>query len=291
VPNPRFLAWNDPLRSIVSPPADVVLPSFQEGTPERWIVLSNGGLRPALTAQELGFVTRIAGMIQVRIATILGELARMEKVRRESIFREELANAELRALRAQINPHFLFNSLNTIADLSAVAPDRAEKMTLRLSAVFRYVLANTERSFASIQEEISFARSYLEIEEVRFGERLKVRFDVEPSVLEEKIPSLLLQPLIENALKHGLGPKLDGGTLELGAKSTVSGFVLTVADDGVGLYSSPPLSWEVKERVGVRNVKKRLHTAYEERATFTLAARAGGGTEARIAIQTEGDAR
>jgi LytS/YehU family sensor histidine kinase len=117
------------------------------------------------------------------------EERRLERLRRENLFREEIADAELRALRAQINPHFLFNSLNTIADLSAVAPEKAEKMTLRLSAVFRYVLVNTDRHFGSLKEEIDFARRYLDIEEARFEHRLKVRFDVEPSVLHEQVNS------------------------------------------------------------------------------------------------------
>jgi two-component system LytT family sensor kinase len=176
-PNPRFLARHSPLRSIVSPPADVLLPLFQEGAPEHWLVLSNGVIRPPLTAKELSFVTRIAGAIQGRIGTLVGEQRRLERLRKEGAFREEIADAELRALRAQINPHFLFNSLNTIADLSVVAPQKAEDMTLRLAAVFRYVLANTDRQFTSVNEEIDFARSYLGIEEARFGDRLKVQFE------------------------------------------------------------------------------------------------------------------
>jgi two-component system, LytTR family, sensor kinase len=286
-PSPRFLPPDSPLRSLFTPPADVLLPLFQEGTPEHWIVLSNGVLRPPLTAMELNFVTRIAGAIQVRIATVLGEQRRLERLRREGAFREEIADAELRALRAQINPHFLFNSLNTIADLSVVAPEKAEEMTLRLAAVFRYVLANTERQFTSVKEEIDFARSYLGIEEARFGDRLKVQFDVEQSVMQERVPALLLQPLIENAIKHGLSPKRQGGTLSIGAKRTALGFTLTVSDDGVGLRALQPGSQDNGTYVGLRNVEKRLRTAYEDRACFTLRPRDGGGTEAAIVIDRD----
>jgi anti-sigma regulatory factor (Ser/Thr protein kinase) len=285
-PNPTFLSANSSLRSIVTPPADVLVPLNQEDAPEHWIVLTNGALRPPLTAVELGFVARIAVAIQVRIGSLLGEQRRLERAQRDSAFREEIADAELRALRAQINPHFLFNSLNTIADLAVVAPDKAEEMTLRLAAVFRYVLANTERQFTSVKEEIQFATSYLGIEEARFGDRLIVRFDVDQSVLQERVPTLLLQPLIENALKHGLSPKREGGTLNIEAKRTTTGFTLTVTDDGVGLETARENSPDNSSHVGILNVRNRLRTAYGSCAQFTLSPRDGGGTKASLVFTT-----
>jgi two-component system LytT family sensor kinase len=235
---------------------------------------------------ELSFITRISSAIQGRMGALLGEQRRLESLRREGAFREEIADAELRALRAQINPHFLFNSLNTIADLAVVAPKKAEEMTLRLAAVFRYVLANTDRQFTSVHEETSFAKSYLGVEEARFGDRLRVQFDVEQSVLQEKVPALLLQPLIENALKHGLGPKRHGGTLSIGAKRTTLGFMLTVADDGIGLPAHQD-SRDNGTHVGLRNVATRLRTAYEDRASFSLRPCPGGGTTATVVINTD----
>jgi two-component system LytT family sensor kinase len=286
-PNPYFVRADSPLRPIISPSADFLLPLFHDGEPAHLLALSYGSVRPPLTAMELSFVTRIAGEIQVRTSAVLAEARRLERLRRENLFREEIADAELRALRAQINPLFLFNSLNTIADLSIVAPGKAEEMTLRLAAVFRYVLANTDRHFTSVKEEIDFARSYLDIEEARFEHRLRVRFEVEPSVLQEQVPTLLLQPLIENALKHGLGPKREGGTLSVMARRTVTGFELVVSDDGVGLQSGRQESREPGAHVGLRNVRNRLQTAYEGRATFTLSPRAGGGTDATVVINRE----
>lgn len=285
-PNPIFLSADSSLRSIVTPPADVLVPLNQEGAPEHWIVLSNGAVRPPLTAVELGFVARIAVAIQVRIGSVLGEQRRLERSQRDSAFREEIADAELRALRAQINPHFLFNSLNTIADLAVVAPDKAEEMTLRLAAVFRYVLVSTDRQFTSVKEEIEFATSYLGIEEARFGERLIVCFDVDQSVLQERVPALLLQPLIENALKHGLAPKREGGKLSIEAKRTFTGFTLTVTDDGVGLDAAQKDSLDQNSHVGIQNVKKRLQTAYGSCAQFTLSPRDGGGTKASVVFTT-----
>lgn len=209
----------------------------------------------------------------------------MERLTRESALREQVADAELRALRAQINPHFLINSLNTIADLTVTAPSRAEEMTMRLAAVFRYVLVNTDRQFISVQEEIGFARNYLEIEETRFENRLRVQFDVDPSVMQERIPTLLLQPLIENAIKHGISPRREGGTVTISARRTISGFEMLVADDGVGL-NRPVQEPKSSTRVGLENVRKRLATAYGGMAALVLRPRVGGGTEACIDFRT-----
>src|SRR5258708_17861100 len=150
-----------------------------------------------------------------------------------------------------------------MVDLLVVATEKAEEMALRLAAVFRYVLANTDRHFTSVREEVDFARSYLGIEEARFKDRLRVRFEVEPSVLEERVPTLLLQPLIENALKHGLGPKREGGTLSVMARRTLSGFELVVSDDGMGLQARRQELGEPGTHVGLRNVRNILQTAYE----------------------------
>jgi two-component system LytT family sensor kinase len=263
----------------------VVLPLFQEGVPEHWIALSRGVLRPPLTVSELSFVTTIGSQIQVRMATLLADERRLERLKRESALREQVADAELRALRAQINPHFLFNSLNTIADLAVVAPEKAEEMTLRLATVFRYVLVNTDRQFSTVKEEINFARSYLDIEEARFGSRLAVRFEVDESVLQETIPTLLLQPLIENAIKHGISPRRAGGTVNIVARRIPRGIELVVADDGVGL---DVVQDEVRRgtSVGLENVRNRLQSAYDGRAMFSLHPREGGGTEATIVIHT-----
>lgn len=283
-PCPYFVGTDSPVRSLISPSADVLLPLFHDGAPEHWIVLSYGVIRPPLTARELSFVTRIAGEIQIRASTLLAEERRLERLMRENAFREEIADAELRALRAQINPHFLFNSLNTIADLSVTSPGKAEEMTLRLAAVFRYVLTNTDRQFTSVKEEIDFARSYLDIEQARFEHRLMVQFDVEPSVLQENVPALLLQPLIENALKHGLCSKRGGGTLSVVARRTASGFELIVSDDGIGLQATRQ---EPGTHVGLQNVRNRLQAAYAGLATFTLRPREGGGTDATVVINRE----
>ena len=283
-PVPHFVQPFGVQGKLMPVPADLLLPLFVEGSPAHYIVLSRGIMRPPLTAMELAFVERVAAQVQVRLETILAEERRLADVRRETAFREELTDAELRALRAQINPHFLFNSLNTIADLTVTAPERAEQMTLRLSAVFRYVLVNTDKQFVSLREEIDFARSYLEIEEFRFGDRLRALFEIDPELLERRVPTLLLQPLIENALMHGLAPRRSGGTIRIVAKSTEGGVTLIVADDGIGLRRSAETTSLSGTHVGLSNIRKRLATAYQGFASFQLNPREGGGAEAVVVI-------
>lgn len=283
-PRPHFLQFGGSKDEQTSVSTSVIMPLFVEGSPVYYLVLRRGLMRPQLTAMELTFVERVAGQVQVRLETMLAEERRIEDIRRETAFREEFRDAELRALRAQINPHFLFNSLNTIADLTATAPERAEQMTLRLSAVFRYVLLNSDKQFASLREELDFARSYLEIEEFRFGDRLRTLFEIDPNLLERRVPTLLLQPLIENALKHGLAPRRSGGCISIVARRAAEGIILMVADDGVGLRTGTDRTSSASTHAGLSNIRKRLATAYQGFASFHLNPREGGGAEAIVVI-------
>ena len=278
-PEPYFVPASSNLARVLTPSANILVPLFVDGVAEYTLALSLGVIRPPLTLWEMDFVERVIGRVQIW----LGMQRATERALREATFREELTNAELRALRAQVNPHFLFNSLNTIADLAVTAPDRAEEMTIRLSAVFRYVLVNTDRHFTSLQEELEFARTYLYIEQTRFEDRLTVIFDVDAATLEQEVPTLLLQPLIENALKHGLAPRREGGTLTIRTLRAEDSISITVIDDGVGLRR-PAEPNERSTHVGVDNVSKRLQTSYGGRASFTLRERESGGTEAIIVI-------
>jgi two-component system LytT family sensor kinase len=202
----------------------------------------------------------------------------VERQSREALLLQQVTEAELRALRAQINPHFLFNSLNTIADLIVRDPSRAEAMTVRLAGVFRHVLAHAARPLTSIADEMEFLRTYLYIEEARFGDRLRVTFDVERAIAAEHIPSLILQPLVENALKHGLGPKPGPGHLWISAHSQGPQLRFRVEDDGIGPGTGEPRG------LGLTNVAERLATLYQDRAGVTLEPREGGGSRATVWI-------
>jgi signal transduction histidine kinase len=154
---------------------------------------------------------------------------------RERELTELAATAQLAALRAQINPHFLFNSLNSIAQLIRSDPDKAEACVERLADIFRYILRRAEKEFVPLGEELEMATAYLDIERARFGERLHVETHVDPKSLHQLIPNLILQPLVENAVKHGLSRKLGPGTVRIDAALDDGCLELTVGDDGLGM--------------------------------------------------------
>lgn len=167
------------------------------------------------------------------MAHILSLHLEMAELDRE---RQIAAHARLDALRAQINPHFLFNVLNTIASKSRTRPDEARELLVRLAEFFRYTVRQ-EGHFADFAQEYYFVRTYLSLEQARFEDRLQVRYDIDPQVLTTQVPVLTIQPLVENAVKHGLGPKTGPGTVRLKARAdplsrTVS---IRVSDDGVGM--------------------------------------------------------
>jgi two-component system LytT family sensor kinase len=200
---------------------------------------------------------------------------------REERLRRLLTEAELKALRTKVDPHFLFNTLNAIADLISTNPAQAERMTERLAECFRYALATHSREFATLDEELNFARHYLDIEQVRFGDRLSIRLSRGDAAGNEAIPSLLLQPLLENAIRHGLAPMREGGRVSVSAHREGERLRLSVEDDGVGLSAG----FASRAGIGLRNVQDRLHTLYGNTAEFIIGARSGGrGTSVTLVI-------
>jgi two-component system LytT family sensor kinase len=236
-----------------------------------------GAARPALVTHDINYLRAVAALCGNRLDLLRREREAGEQRSREALLLQQVTEAELRALRAQINPHFLFNSLNTIADLVVRDPPRAETMTLRLASVFRHVLAHSARPLTSIHDEMEFLRAYLNIEEVRFGDRLRVDIDVDPAAAPLEIPSLILQPLVENALKHGLGPKTGPGHLWISARLDAASICLCVEDDGLGRQSGV-------SGTGLTNVSERLRTLYADRASLTFEARDGGGSRVTVRI-------
>jgi len=182
-----------------------------------------------------------------------------EKERLEEQLRAMATEAELKALKAQINPHFLFNSLNTIAQLIHADPVQAEATVERLAEMFRYVLTGTEGGRVPLGEELAFVDGYLEIERARFGERLRVTREVAPEALGVPVPSLILQPLVENAVRHGRGS--DGGIdLTIRVQLQDEGIKISVADRGPGMPS--PYKIGQGPGHGLRNVDERLQKRY-----------------------------
>ena len=202
---------------------------------------------------------------------------------RERELTELAATAQLAALRAQINPHFLFNSLNSIAQLIRVDPDKAEACVERLADMFRYILRRAEKEFVPLADELEMAKAYLEIERARFGDRLRVEARIDQRSLHQLIPNLILQPLVENAVKHGLSRKLGTGTVRIDATVSDGCLNLAVGDDGLGM-ATPALEGVYERGLGLRNLRDRLERLYGPAHLPEIRSVPGGGTEVRLRL-------
>jgi two-component system LytT family sensor kinase len=204
-----------------------------------------------------------------------------EKERQEEQLRALATQAELKALKAQINPHFLFNTLNTIAQLIHTDSARAETTVERLAEMFRYVLDGSERGLVPLEEELVFVDTYLEIERARFGQRLRVTRQIAPQVSDAPVPSLILQPLVENAVRHGQG---DGGSIDLTlrVRPQDDAVLIAVADQGPGM----PAGHRIGEGPGhgLHNVDERLKKTYGEAYGLEIAANDPQGTVVTVRI-------
>jgi two-component system LytT family sensor kinase len=193
-----------------------------------------------------------------------------------------LAETKLAALKAQLEPHFLFNTLNTIAELVHDDPNAAEQTLTRLSDLLRLSLKASGEKQVSLQEEIAFVEPYLDIQRLRMGSRLAVCWEIDPNALPARVPNLLLQPIIENAIKHGIGPLPDGGTITVTARCDNGQLTIAVRDTGAGITSHPDGS--VKEGVGLSNLKTRLNCLYGTRHQFSLRNLPQGGCELSVCL-------
>jgi two-component system LytT family sensor kinase len=200
-----------------------------------------------------------------------------------------LLEARLDALQRQINPHFLFNTLNSIASLVRVKPEMAREMTVKLANILRALLKDHD-TYVPLRDELSFTDDYLGIEVVRFGaDKLHVEKEIDPRTLDVLVPSILLQPLIENSIKHGLEPRINGGTVTLRSKLTGDRVLIEVADDGVGIGDRPRtgVSSSTGAGIGMKNVQERLEVLYGNQATFTVVSNPGRGTLVSIEIPAD----
>jgi two-component system LytT family sensor kinase len=196
-----------------------------------------------------------------------------------------LLEARLDALQRQINPHFLFNTLNSIASLVRVKPEMARQMTVKLANILRALLKDHD-TYVPLSEELSFTDDYLDIEVVRFGaDKLRVEKEIDPRTLEVLVPSILLQPLIENSIKHGLEPRLKGGTVTLRSSMNGDRVLIEVADDGVGMGNRPASALRrTGAGIGMKNVRERLEVLYGNQARFEVVSNPGRGTLVTIEI-------
>lgn len=238
-----------------------------------------GGRR--LLSDDAALIEAVLGAAARRIDQIRLTHERYDVQLREEEMQKLAAEAELKALRAQINPHFLFNALTTIGYLIETAPPRALNTLMQLTALLRGVL-KSEGEFTTLGRELELVEHYLKIEHERFEERLRVRIDVPQSLRVLRIPTLVLQPLVENAIKHGVAPSKSGGDVEVIAAVDGRSLRLRVRNSGAPLHAASPRY--PGEHVGVENVRRRLSGHYGADASLTLAAGSGGETVAEIVL-------
>ncbi len=201
-----------------------------------------------------------------------------------------LLQARMEALQHQINPHFLFNTLNSVSSLVRFAPDTARELIIKLANILRRLLHSTE-AFVPLRYELEFIDDYLDIEVVRFGrDKLQVTKELDSAALDALIPSMLLQPLVENSIKHGLSPKIEGGTIYLRGHVQGSQLTLEVEDDGVGMEAAASGDRTIGPSgtgIGMANVAERLKVLYGDAARMTVDSRPGQGTRVRILLPIE----
>lgn len=207
---------------------------------------------------------------------------RAERLEREAEqLRTQLTSARLDALRMQINPHFLHNTLHTISTMAGSDPDGIRRATARLSEMLRYALSTSDQQEAPLEKELDVLDSYLEIQKLRLGDRLVVSVDVDPEARRALVPTLLLQPIVENAVKHGFEGRDETGHLTIHARRDGNQLVLRVTDDGRGLSEEALDGLETNgtadEGLGLANVAERLHGLYGDAASLSFQTSDGGG--------------
>jgi two-component system, LytTR family, sensor kinase len=202
-------------------------------------------------------------------------------------------SAQLEMLRYQLNPHFLFNTLNSISTLVLLKQtERANAMLSRLASFLRYSLVGEREGLATVAQEAEALKLYLDIERTRFESRLRTRFDIAPDVMEARLPSLLLQPIVENSIKYAVTPNEDGADILIDARRIADRLVLTVADTGPGLSASSPAAETAlpSTQVGIANIRERLIQAYGDDHRFELAQNTPQGLIVLIDIPYHTDA-
>jgi len=193
-----------------------------------------------------------------------------------------LVEARLAALTSQINPHFLFNTLNSVSSLIRTDPNQARVMVVKLSKVLRRLLRKHE-NFSALRDELTFIEDYLSIETVRFGEKLRFEKDVAEDTLDMLVPSMLLQPLVENSIKHGLSSKVEGGTIRIRTERTENKLHLLVEDDGIGIPEAK-LATLLNRGIGVSNVNERLKVLFGNEYRMWIDSQPGRGTRIQIEV-------
>ena len=225
-----------------------------------------------------------AGIVVVAHLGALRRLAH-ERETRAAHLEAALAKARLEVLKGQLHPHFLFNALNTVSSLIHAEPEKAERVLARIGDLLRMTLQEGRAAAIPLSREVAFLERYLDIQQMRFADRLRVVIDVPASVGDALVPTLLLQPLAENAIRHGIEPQSSGGTLRLSASRRGEELCIELHDDGVGITADGSNGRDTAGcGVGLANTRQRLEELYGDRHHFSVTPDPQGGTVVRIRI-------
>lgn len=271
------------------PPADARNAFRIDGSvadPSLWVVVPDVHGERILLSQDLTLLRSLGTVVTYLVENVRLQQRRQEQDLLEQELRVQSSQSELKALRAQINPHFLFNALNTVASLIHSHPARADRAVEQLSEVFRHTLRRSDSEWTSLDQELAFATAYLDVEEARFGDRLRYSIEADGEARRALLPAMIVHTLVENAVKHGIAQRRGAGTLTIQAAVDDGRLTVTVTDNGPGPQDSPDAFARARregEQFGLRSVRDRLRGHFGEAATFTLARdEARGVTVARV---------
>lgn len=258
------------------PPADVRTAFKVDGSvadPSLWVAVPAVPGERVLLSEDLTLLRSLGTVVTYLIENVRLQQRRQEQDLLAQELRVQSSQSELKALRAQINPHFLFNALNTVASLIHTDPARADRAVEQLSEVFRHTLRRSDSEWASLDQELAFAQAYLDVEEARFGDRLQYRIDADPAARRARVPAMLVHTLVENAVKHGIAQQRGAGRLEIEARTDGETLSVDVRDNGPGPDSSAEgiaFARRAGEHFGLRSVRDRLAGHFGPAASFTL---------------------
>ncbi|CAA9312863.1 MAG: hypothetical protein AVDCRST_MAG68-1350 [uncultured Gemmatimonadetes bacterium] len=252
-------------------------------------ILRSGGIRPGPLVQSItrSFAPRLLTYLGLLLASYgwVYILKHRERELREVQLREELVRAQLGRLKAQLEPHFLFNSLHSISTLLHRDPAAADRMLSRLAEHLRISIRAPDTQLVELEQEVAELQPYLEIEKIRFGRRLRLTIDVRCSS-RLLVPHMILQPLVENAIRHGIAPSVQGGHVQIRAEQLGDHVVITVEDDGVGITEKRDTSGH---GVGLANLRARLEHLYGSDQSVDVSQRVAAGTAVRVMLPAETD--
>ena len=252
------------------------------GDAVRIALIDDQGARLMLS-EDIALLRSLGAVFGYMLENVRLQRKKLEQEQVTQQLRLQTSRSELKALRAQINPHFLFNALNAIASLIHTDPARADAAVEQLAEVFRYTLRRSDQEWAPLDQELAFARAYLDVEQARFGKRLDFSIASDPLLARAQVPSMLLQTLVENAVKHGISRLRGPGRIEVRARRHQARVVLEVRDTGPGLDAATRLPSSSGESFGLRSVRDRLDGYFGADACLTLS-RDGETTLARIEL-------